>query len=926
MDILLLSLKNKTKQIILNKGFMKQHFTYILIFSIVLWGSINSFSQSKEITSIFDIQFTTNPGGGTYPSPLQGQTVTTGGIVTGINYENDGFFISSSNGGAWNGIYIYDNDQSVSIGDSIIVTAEVYEYNGLTELYGLTSCSIESTNNPLPDPTPISTHTAYTQEAYESVLVEIHNASVAQSYNTYGGWLANDGSGDCYINKGFLDMEEMGAPLVEGYTFSKIKGVISYFYDMYMLNPRSFDDLVSPPGGAIISIPSQNTYSNTEFEIPIKLTSWGAAQQADSYQFTLEYHPGIITYTGFSTQNTLSAGGTVNLIQQTAGLVEITYSGNFSYVNIQDLIKLHFTPTDSGPAGLNFTSFVVDGENIDFFSLGGVNVYIGGEPIGDTLTVIQRPIQNIPGIVTPGEEFTIHCLADESTTNWSAKIIHKNKSLPVNIFESLYNSDLQRWELTALAPEPSIFELYDLVVMADNLTGDTTRNAVNLIPERKSNYTFVHITDTHLPTHIFYPDPGYLTDTSEMTDFREVIKDINLINPEFVLLTGDLINEGEMEDFENRRVYTKAQRILSELEVPVYLTPGNHDIGGWDDAPPPQGSARRNWWRFFGWQWLPNPPVAQPYYTQNYSFDYGPIHFAGLEAYDNYDSFMYNIYGSTSFTSGQMQWLNNDLQNAVNAETNVVFYHYDFDDQIQLSNMGIDMALWGHIHSNQEDQSHPYNIATAAICDNNRSYRLIRVNNSILEPVSTIYAGSNGNNLSVSFSPSNNGMYDSVIATVTNQQPVNLQDAKLKFIMPAGHDYYVDNGTLLQIDSSGDHSVCYVSFDIPANSSHDVTIRTGANCIEENSFNNTSYNFSIYPNPFKKKFFVDFTLYSAKSVTIELFSIDGRKIKQLVCEDFQKGSHSISCNQENILPGIYFCKVKIGKTKIKAIKIVHLKQ
>ena len=746
--------------------------------------SITSFSQSKDITSIFDIQYTTNPGGGTYPSPLEGQTVTTGGIVTAIDYDNNGFFISSSNGGAWNGIYVYDDDQNVLPGDSIIVTAEVYEYNGLTELYGLTSCFVESTNNPLPFASPISTYAAYNEEAYESVLVEVQNASVTQLYNTYGGWLANDGSGNCYINEGFFSMEEMGAPLIEGYTFSKIKGIVSYFYDTFMLNPRSFDDLESSPGGYIISIPPQNVYSTLEFEIPIKLSFWGITQQSDSYQFTLEYDPSVITYSGFSTQNTLSAGGTVNVIQQTAGLIEITYSGNFSFLNTQDLLKLHFIPADAGHAGFDFTSFVMDDANIDYFSEGDVNIYLDGEPIGDTLTVIQKPIQNIPRIVTPGEEFIIHCLADESTTNWSAEIIHDNKSLPINILESFYNNDLQRWELTALAPEPSIYELYGLVVTADNLSADTTKNAVNLIPERKSNYTFVHITDTHLPTHIYYPNPGYLTDTSEMTDFREVIKDINIINPEFVLFTGDLINEGEMEDFENRRVYSKAQRILSELEIPVYLTSGNHDIGGWDDSPPPQGTARRDWWRFFGWQWLPNPPASQPYYTQNYSFDYGPIHFAGLEAYDNYDSFMYNIYGSTSFTSGQMQWLNNDLQAAVSAETKVVFFHYDFDDQIHLSNMGIDMALSGHIHSNQEDPVHPYNISTAAVCDNNRSYRIIRVNNSSLEPVSTIYAGNNGNNLSVNYTPANNGLSDSVIATVTNQQPIDFQDARLKFIMP----------------------------------------------------------------------------------------------------------------------------------------------
>jgi len=39
------------------------------------------------------------------------------------------------------------------------------------------------------------------------------------------------------------------------------------------------------------------------------------------------------------------------------------------------------------------------------------------------------------------------------------------------------------------------------------------------------------------------------------------------------------------------------------------------------------------------------------------------------------------------------------------------------------------MALWGHIHSNSGDiNTHPYNLATAAVCDGKRAYRIIKVN------------------------------------------------------------------------------------------------------------------------------------------------------------------------------------------------------
>jgi hypothetical protein len=54
-------------------------------------------------TSIYDIQFTTIPGtNNNYPSTKVNQSVTTGGIVTAVNYLGGRYYISSSKGGAWN--------------------------------------------------------------------------------------------------------------------------------------------------------------------------------------------------------------------------------------------------------------------------------------------------------------------------------------------------------------------------------------------------------------------------------------------------------------------------------------------------------------------------------------------------------------------------------------------------------------------------------------------------------------------------------------------------------------------------------------------------------------------------------------------------------------------------------------------------------
>ncbi len=467
-------------------------------------------------------------------------------------------------------------------------------------------------------------------------------------------------------------------------------------------------------------------------------------------------------------------------------------------------------------------------------------------PIGDTLTVIQRPLINIPAIIQPGDTLNIECDSDSQTSGWEAKLLYNQIQIPLQVLSSSYDPATLWWSISTLIPNVSVYELYDLVVSANSGISDTTHNSVQLISGFKDNYYFVHITDTHLPTHLYVDDPGSATDTSEMLDIHEVIRDINIINPEFVLVTGDLVNEGELEDYLGRRYYTKAQRIFSEFKVPLYLSSGNHDLGGWDSTPPPDGTARRDWWRFFGWKRLNAPPAGVPWYTQNYSFDYGPVHYIGLEAYINYDDWRWATYGNTSFTSGQMQWLNNNLAAAAGSSTRILFYHYDFSSQINLNTLGVDMALWGHIHNdNGSITTPPYNLSTNNVCDNERSYRLIRVSNGVLQPLATISAGNPGDNLKVDYQPENNGTHYTVTAQITNNFNVRFEHAQLRFLMPKnGSNPQVQGGTLFQIENSGSNAVYYINVDILPYSSQSVTLSVyspGSGPFAQNTIINKSY-------------------------------------------------------------------------------------
>jgi len=659
---------------------------FILLFTINLFG-----------ISIYDIQYTKKAGNNkTYPSKYNGKTVTTGGIVTGINFlKNNTFFIESSSGGPWSGIYIDHSNNSVSLGDSIIITGKVYDFYGPTKINNVTKLQIISSKNKLPPPINISTNDINKYEKYESVLVTINNVKVTEESIRFGNWKVDDGSGECTISSGFVDIIKMGVPINLDRHFNSITGILNYIYNNHHINPRSTKD-----------------FSNL--------------------------------------------------------------SKNFS------------------------------------------------SEIGDTLTIIQKPLLNIPHIGIPGDKIEILCKSDKLLNEWSAHIQFKKFKYTLKILK--VDKDNNFYKLTVKIPQTNLYELFDLIV-SDGKETDKTENAIKIIPKWKKDYYFIHITDSHLPTHYSYININSKTDTSEIDDLREVIKDINILNPEFVLFTGDIINDGEMEDYQSRRYYTKSQKLIAELEVPVYITSGNNDLGGWKETPPKKGTARRDWWRFYGWKWLQNKTKFYPYHTQNFHFKYGLQNYIGLEAYQNTDNYLEKIYGNTSFTNDQMKYLKTVLAKIPKQEQKILFYHYDFSRQLNLDKLGVDMALWGHVHINLVNfKKRPYNIATAATCDGMRAYRVIKVKSNKLYPQKTVSAGDNGKKLDIEYFPSNDGKNNVVKAIIKNNHSISFENILIKIKMPKSSNYEIKNGKLLQTLKYNNFNICYINTSISSSNTTTVSI------------------------------------------------------------------------------------------------------
>jgi len=84
-------------------------------------------------------------------------------------------------------------------------------------------------------------------------------------------------------------------------------------------------------------------------------------------------------------------------------------------------------------------------------------------------------------------------------------------------------------------------------------------------------YFFIQITD---PQFCFYEDNKGFSKETEL--YEKAVNAINRLNPDFVVITGDLVNN---KDDNSQKAEFKRITAIINKKIPVYYSPGNHDIG-----------------------------------------------------------------------------------------------------------------------------------------------------------------------------------------------------------------------------------------------------------------------------------------------------------------------------------------------------------
>ncbi|MCD7036511.1 metallophosphoesterase [Metabacillus sp. GX 13764] len=285
---------------------------------------------------------------------------------------------------------------------------------------------------------------------------------------------------------------------------------------------------------------------------------------------------------------------------------------------------------------------------------------------------IIYPLFSTPAIKKQGQTLTVkvdtHGKAPE---DWQVKIQSPEQS-PIKAAYSLQTVSAEKgssywkkdgtvYDVTVQIPEDVPENLYDLAVSykADGeKQTDVQHHSVKVVKEFKKDFSFIHLTDIHVGSprnlvKLSYAKEAGIWNPDESKRWlylNKTIQEINLQKPDFVLLSGDLVF-GQLNPGEYSYEYKEVFRVLQQLQVPVYIVPGNHDGYAQDLS---LSDGLKYWNETFG-----------PTY---FSFDYGPYaHIAALNSFD-WDKKDRTGSGTVSVRTWggqvreeQMNWLKNDL-------------------------------------------------------------------------------------------------------------------------------------------------------------------------------------------------------------------------------------------------------------------------
>ncbi len=451
----------------------------------------------------------------------------------------------------------------------------------------------------------------------------------------------------------------------------------------------------------------------------------------------------------------------------------------------------------------------------------------------ETFAKLAYPLHSLPALTEANQalELTIQTSATISDATLQLETAYEPVVSTYTITPTSISQTAETATLQIIIPEEAQPELYNLTATLTTDNGELQVHqprCINIYEDINDTFTFIHITDFHVGDYRGLPENPY--ETLKHRNIKKCIEEINLLHPDFVIISGDLVF-GQIHPFDYLYEYPLCYNMLQQIDVPTFLVPGNHD--GYHHI---VLDGLELWNDYFG-----------PHY---HSFDYGDYHFIGLNSYDwpvfNRLTFFVLPFGwGGSLQDQQLQWLEEDLTSHSDSEKTFMYLHHNpmyetisenlfkwpYHNRYQLLDLideyNVDMVLGGHVHWDAVEIENDTIFLTTTTPrsgvgeDAYWGYRLIEIQDGEISRYN--YKEPHYSIPSYRLNITQTATEDSVTFDLENDLDQDFT-ILLEATLPLG-SYTTDQGIITQTRNNSTHTQLYISLTLHRESTTQVHIR-----------------------------------------------------------------------------------------------------
>ncbi|NGM60653.1 metallophosphoesterase [Sphingobacterium sp. SGG-5] len=395
-------------------------------------------------------------------------------------------------------------------------------------------------------------------------------------------------------------------------------------------------------------------------------------------------------------------------------------------------------------------------------------------------------------------------------------------------------------------PEGTPEELYDLIIKSNGET-NISKRSVKVLKTYRNPHRFIHISDPHVSRQwVGSPENGYAKELELLDRFIEVA---NIIHPEYIIVTGDIIHDYTRFDadslgwggtvrsgFKNPPLAEEKYKNFFEgahgfsgaygFDAPVFSIPGNHDFYGpkADDFP----AKAAQWNRLMG--------------KRTYGFSYLDTRIIASDDYLGDPRI--DIPDKAPLSGLQGILLESFLNTAGPGKIRILAQHrHNRVDTAFINRHKINVVLNGHSHRPREalvGTTPTLSIRPGAVCRSGEIanwkktlgfFRVFTIDGDTFTYSKPLRFCKNPTaayeelimNLTLNFKKSNMGESTSNEALISNGFDVDLPNCNVRFVMAKGK-YKISEGVVYQIIETSKFSVLDVRVDVEALSNKKIKI------------------------------------------------------------------------------------------------------